>query len=523
MKMMSMSVEQRVLLVGVAGGDGDLMSQALADSDIICTPLTAELDLARELHRGAGTLIIAEEELRSRHEHDVAAFVRNQPGWSDLPIFVLTSSSTSSPKAAQLLDLLGNVTLMERPISIPVFLSTIRAALRARMRQHELRAQIAERARIADALRETDRRKDEFLAALAHELRNPLAPLSNTLHLLRTRGETDTEARRAHDVMRRQVQHLTRLVDDLLDVSRITRGKVSLQREIVDLQTVVRSAVETSRPVIEANGHTLDMTFPAEPLQLHGDPVRLAQAISNLLNNAAKYTPNGGLIRLVVERDSGCAVVRVIDNGIGIAEAALPHVFDLFMQEDESSGRAQGGLGIGLTLVRTFVHLHGGEVRAFSAGLNRGCEFVIRLPATECAHQESHEGDAATAPAKHAHRILIVDDNEDGAQSLAMLLELQGNVVATAYDGPEAVKAVGEFHPDVVLLDIGLPTINGYDTARLMREHPDSRDALIIALTGWGQEEHRRRSREAGFDHHLVKPVDLRVLEGLLASSRPLH
>jgi signal transduction histidine kinase/ActR/RegA family two-component response regulator len=522
--MLATPVEQRVLLVGVAGDEGDLMCRALEDSDIVCTPLAEDQNLARELHRGAGTLIIVEEELRSRHEHDVSAFVRNQPGWSDLPIFVLTSSSTSSPKAAQLVDLLGNVSLIERPIRIPVFISTVRAALRARMRQHELRAQIAERIRIADALRETDRRKDEFLAALAHELRNPLAPLSNTLHLLRSRGEKDAEERRAHDVMRRQVQHLTRLVDDLLDVSRITRGKVSLQREMVDLRAVVRSAVETSRPVIEANGHTLELALPDEPVQLHGDPVRLAQAISNLLNNAAKYTPAGGLIRLNVERDSGCAVIRVIDNGIGIAEAALPHVFDLFMQEDESSGRAQGGLGIGLTLVRTFVHLHGGEVCAFSAGPDQGSEFVIRLPAMESAREASKESDDTASIPRQPHRILIVDDNEDGAQSLAMLLELQGNVVAMAYDGPQAVKTVGEFHPDVVLLDIGLPTINGYDTARLMREHPDSRDALIIALTGWGQEEHRRRSREAGFDHHLVKPVDMRVLEGLLASSRPaLH
>jgi signal transduction histidine kinase/ActR/RegA family two-component response regulator len=521
--MLATPVEQRVLLAGIRGEDREVICRALADSHIFCASLAENEDLARELHRGAGTLIIAEEDLRARHEADVAAFVRNQPGWSDLPVFVLTTSGASSPAAAQLLDLFGNVTLIERPIRIPVLISTVRAALRARMRQHEMRAQIAERARIADALRETDRRKDEFLAALAHELRNPLAPLSNTLHLLRSRGEKDADERRAHDVMRRQVQHLTRLVDDLLDVSRITRGKVSLQREVVDLQTVVRSAVETSRPVIEANGHTLEVALPTRLVQLHGDPVRLAQAISNLLNNAAKYTPAGGLIRLTAERDDGCAVIRVIDNGIGIAEAALPHVFDLFMQEDESSGRAQGGLGIGLTLVRTFIHLHGGEVRAFSAGPNRGSEFVIRLPSMESTRKLSQEQDETAAIPKQPHRILIVDDNEDGAQSLAMLLELQGNVVATAYDGQEAVKTVSEFHPDVVLLDIGLPTMSGYDTARLMREHPDSRDALIIALTGWGQEEHRRRSREAGFDHHLVKPVDMHVLEGLLASSRPLH
>ena len=519
--MLATSLEQRVLIVGVAGEEGEIIRRVLTNSDIEYMQLGAEQNLARELHRGAGTLIIAEEDLHSGHEVELAEHVRNQPGWSDLPVVVLTSSNTTSPKTVQMLDLLGNVTLIERPIRVAVFISTVRAALRARVRQHELRAQIAERARIADALRETDRRKDEFLAALAHELRNPLAPLSNTLHLLRSRGETDAEARRAHDVMRRQVQHLTRLVDDLLDVSRITRGKVSLQREIVELQTVARSAVETSRPVIEANGHTLEMTLPSQAVQLHGDPVRLAQAISNLLNNAAKYTPTGGLIQLIVEHDTGCAVIRIIDNGIGIAEAALPHVFDLFMQEDESSGRAQGGLGIGLTLVRTFVHLHGGEVRAFSRGPNQGSEFVIRLPAMEATRPTSQHCDEATAPARQGHRILIVDDNEDGAQSLAMLLELQGNVVTTAYDGPQAVAAVSEFHPDVVLLDIGLPTINGYDTAKLMREHPDSRHALIIALTGWGQESDRARSQAAGCNGHFVKPVSLGDLQRLLATVAP--
>jgi CheY-like chemotaxis protein len=251
--------------------------------------------------------------------------------------------------------------------------------------------------------------------------------------------------------------------------------------------------------------------------------VRLTQVLSNLLNNAAKYTPDGGLICLSVSGDDGTALIRVRDNGIGIAEAALPHVFDLFMQEEEAAGRAQGGLGIGLTLVRTFVHLHGGEVEAFSEGPNRGSEFVIRLPALEASQGQCEEHPESIRVPGHTHRILIVDDNEDGAQSLAMLLELQGNQVRTAYDGPEAVQAVAQFHPDVVLLDIGLPTLNGYDTARLMREHPDSRDALIIALTGWGQEEDRRRSREAGFDHHLVKPVDLRVLEELLdgTATRP--
>lgn len=513
-------VEQRMLALGPTVTDAELIRHILAEAGIECLFLSSAVELARELHRGAGTLIVTEEALLAGLERRLVDFVKHQPAWSELPILILTTVESTSPTVVQFMDRLGNVTLIERPIRIAILVSTVRAALRARERQYQLRAQIAERARIEDALRETDRRKDEFLAALAHELRNPLAPLSNTLHLLRSRGEPDAEERRAHDVMRRQVQHLTRLVDDLLDVSRITRGKVMLRREIVDLKTIVRSAVETSRPWIEANHHELTLALPSEPVRLHADPVRLAQALSNLLNNAAKYTPNGGHIHLSGSCEESSAVIRVKDDGIGIANVALPHVFDLFMQEEHAAGRAQGGLGIGLTLVRTFVQLHGGVVEAHSGGPHQGSEFVIRLPAlrpTDALAEESTEHEAAS---RICQRILVVDDNEDGAQSLAMLLELRGNEVQTAYDGPQALEAVARFHPDVVLLDIGMPTLDGYETVRQLRARPDSRDALIIALTGWGQEEDRRRSREAGFDHHLVKPVDLGVLEGLLSASR---
>ena len=511
-----------LVLAPEAASEVLLIRDVLDEAGIECHFLSSAAELVRELHRGAGALIVTEEAVRGGNEQALADFVRHQLPWSELSILILTTWESTSPTLVQLMETLGNATLIERPIRIPVLVSTVRAALRARERQYQIRAHIAERARIEDELRETDRRKDEFLAALAHELRNPLAPISNTLHLLRTRGEKDAEVRRAHDVMRRQVQHLTRLVDDLLDVSRITRGKVTLRKEIVELDTVIRSAVETSRPWIEAAGHSLELSLPSTPIQLHADPVRLAQALSNLLNNAAKYTPNGGRIHLSASGEDGAAVIHVRDDGIGIADAALPHVFDLFMQEDESAGRAQGGLGIGLTLVRSFVQLHGGVVEAFSEGQGRGSDFVIRLPALTATQAALAEHPARPdISAACPHRILIVDDNEDGAQSLAMLLELQGNEVRTEYDGPQAVQAVPVFHPDVVLLDIGLPTLNGYETARLMRAHPDSRDALIIALTGWGQEEDRRRSREAGFDHHLVKPVDLHVLEGLLATPRP--
>jgi signal transduction histidine kinase/ActR/RegA family two-component response regulator len=513
-------LEQRVLALGPSGKDAALIKSVLADAGMECIFFDSGTELERELETGAGALIVTEEAVLGGAETMLASFVRSQPQWSELPVLILTTRDSNSPTIMRFMELLGNVTLIERPMRIAALVSALRAALRARQRQYQIRAHIAERERIEESLRETDRRKDEFLAALAHELRNPLAPISNTLHLLQDGNGPD--AQWARGIIERQVQHLTRLVDDLIDVSRITRGKVTLRREVVDLETIIRNAIETSKPLIESASHKLEVTLPREPLRLHADPVRLAQVLSNLLNNAAKYTPNRGHIRLSVVRENGLAVIRVKDNGIGIIAPVLPHVFELFVQGDHGVARSQGGLGIGLTLVRTFVGLHGGMVEAFSGGAGRGSEFVVRLPVLEAAE---------TAPTKaaltarrpeipQALRILVVDDNQDGAHSLAMLLQMQGNEVHTVYDGPEAVAAISDFHPDVVLLDIGLPTLNGYETARRMRALPGSRDALIIALTGWGQEEDRRRSREAGFDHHLVKPVDLQTLETLLAGNR---
>jgi signal transduction histidine kinase len=517
-------LERRILALGLSGRDVTFMNSALTDAGLECQFCNGSAELAQELQTGAGALLVTEEALLGGAQGVLVDFVRGQPQWSELPMLILSTRESNSPNGVQFMELLGNVTLIERPMRIAVLVSSLRAALRARERQYQIRAHIAERERIEESLRETDRRKDEFLAALAHELRNPLAPISNTLHLLHKSDCAETQ--RARGIIERQVQHLTRLVDDLLDVSRITRGKLTLRREVVELETVIRNAIETSRPLIESANHKLSVVLPKEPVRLHADPMRLAQALSNLLNNSAKYTPNRGHIHLTAQVDNGSAVIRVKDNGIGIAEPTLSRVFELFVQADNGLGRSQGGLGIGLTLVRTFVGLHGGTVEARSPGSGRGSEFVIRLP----VHEAQQEAPAAEAPVMHSggavcHRILVVDDNQDGAHSLAMLLEMQGNTVHIVYDGPQAVEAMAQFHPDVVLLDIGLPTLNGYETARRMRALPDSRDALIIALTGWGQEEDRRRSREAGFDHHLVKPVDLHVLEGLLAArcAGPLH
>ncbi len=365
------------------------------------------------------------------------------------------------------------------------------------------------------ALREADRRKDEFLAILAHELRNPLAPIRNSLHILRLGNRQDPTAARVSEMMERQVDHMVRLVDDLLEVSRITRGKIELRREPVEIAAVLRVAVESSRPLMDAAGHELAISLPPEPLTVNGDRVRLAQVFSNLLNNAAKYTEPGGHGHLVANRVGDSVTVAVRDDGRGIPTELVPRVFDLFMQVDRGADRAQGGLGIGLTLVRSLVEMHGGRVHARSDGAGHGSEFVVRLPL--CAdpvpaivEPRSQQPDALGRP------VLVVDDNRDAAESLAMLLRLLGMEVRVAYSGAEALAILAHYQPEVVLLDIGMPGMDGHEVARRIRDEPRCRGATLIALTGWGQEEDRVRSRTAGFDHHLVKPADVRTLYSLL-------
>ncbi|MFP5289133.1 MAG: ATP-binding protein, partial [Thermoanaerobaculia bacterium] len=373
-----------------------------------------------------------------------------------------------------------------------------------------------QRKRAEAVLQETDRRKDEFLAILAHELRNPLAPLRNALQVMRLAG-TDLETlERTRGMMERQVQQMVRLIDDLLDVSRITRGKIELRKERVDLSEVVRDALETCRPLIEAAGHELKVILPPEPIALDADPTRLAQVFSNLLNNAAKYTPRGGSILLSAEREEDGVLVRVRDTGIGIPADMLPRIFEMFTQVDRSLERTQGGLGIGLSLVRGLVELHGGSVEARSEGLGRGSELLVRLPVHPPARPDRDAPGGSRPAAPPRRRILVVDDNRDAADSLALLLTLQGSEVRTAYDGLEAVEAAAEFHPDIVLSDLGMPRMNGYDAAQRIRERCPG--VVLVAMTGWGQEEDKRRSSEAGIDFHLVKPVDLETLEQLLAS-----
>lgn len=383
---------------------------------------------------------------------------------------------------------------------------------------------VTERRRMEDDLRklaadlsEADRRKDDFLATLAHELRNPLAPIRNALQVIRLSPDREAQEQ-ALSMMGRQLAQMVRLVDDLLDVSRISRGKLELRRERVQLSAIVTSAVETSRPLIDHLGHELTVTLPKQPLLVEADLTRLAQVFSNLLNNSAKYMDRGGHIGLTAERQGSDVVVSVKDSGIGIAADQLPRIFEMFSQVDGSLERSQGGLGIGLTLVKRLVEMHGGRIEARSEGLGKGAEFIVRMPVVVGATQAQVVGrkDEAAAP-KSSLRILIVDDNRDSADSLTMLLRLMGNDTRTAYDGQEGVALAGEIQPDVILLDIGLPKLNGYEACRRIREQPWGKSVVLIAVTGWGQEDDRRRSHEAGFDHHMVKPVDPQELLKLLA------
>ncbi|SMF97412.1 PAS domain S-box-containing protein [Methylomagnum ishizawai] len=402
------------------------------------------------------------------------------------------------------------------PVWVRKFVSFLRVPAQEAPHLMTLVTDMTERRRMEDALREGDRRKDEFLAILSHELRNPLAPIRNSLYALGGAGGHSSRTAHALTVMIRQVDHLVRLVDDLMEASRITRGKVELKKQRIALAGVIEQAVETSRPLVESGGHRLDVVLPPDPLHLDADPVRLAQVFTNLLNNAAKYTEPHGRIGIAAERQGNEAVIGVSDTGVGIPEAMLPRVFELFSQVDHGQGRAQGGLGIGLALVRHLVQLHGGRIEARSGGVGRGSEFVVRIPLAE-APPAGFQASADPPAPEFPRRLLVVDDNRDAADSLALLLELLGIEVRVAYDGSAALALLAEFPPDVVLLDLGMPGMDGYEVARRIRGQPGGRDIALFALTGWGQAADRHRTRLGGFDQHLVKPVDFEDLRRLLA------
>ena len=482
----------RFVVMAPTPRDGHITGELLNGAGIETVTCDTLECLVGALTEGAAALLVAEEHLNGPQKAPLAVWLSRQPPWSDLPILILTVPGADSPESAEAWRTLGNVTLLERPTRVTTLLSAAQTAIRARARQYQIRGHLAERQKTEQALRTADRRKDEFLATLGHELRNPLAPILNSLEILKLSGAfEDARTAPACAVMERQVHHLNRLVDDLLEVSRITRGIIEVKKEPLDLTAIVKAAIETSRPVLDNLRHEIKVQFDSEQICVVGDPVRLTQVFANLLNNAAKYTNHGGQITISTRREHGEAVVSVRDNGIGIAPGLLSQVFDMFMQVDRSTRRSQGGLGIGLTLVRSLVQMHGGSVEARSEGPGLGSEFIVRLP-------------------------LIVDDSRDGGETLAMLLRVLGAEVALAHSGRAALECVSTFKPDVVLLDIGMPGMDGYEVARRIRANPANRDISLIALTGWGQDEDRRRSSAAGFNYHLVKPADIDQLRQLL-------
>ncbi len=505
--------EQRVLVLAPTGRDGILACQLLASMDVPSLACAGAEELFGEIAAGAGAVILADEALQPEVTVRLLEILREQPPWSDLPLIVFTRGGESSEWAIESL-VPGNATILERPVRLSTLVSAIKAALRARNRQYEVRDLLERQA-------EADRRKDEFLAMLGHELRNPLAGIRNALFVLDQVGAKDDKAVRQREVILRQTRHLVRMVDDLLDVSRVTLGKIILKRRTVDLKEVAERCLTELGMAAIARSNGLELEVQIEAAAVQGDPVRLEQVICNLLQNAIKYTPRGGRLSLRVEAAGEEAIVRVRDTGIGIVREALQTIFEPFAQVESSRHHSEGGLGLGLPLVRSLIAMHGGSVEARSDGPGRGSEFVVRLPRAE------KEAKAAAfkpkprlaEPASSLH-VLVVEDNLDGRESLRDLLEIWGHRVSLAESGPAGVEMAFSLRPDVALIDIGLPGIDGNEVARRIRSILGEEAISLIAMTGYGQPEDRRRALQAGFDFYLIKPVDPGVLSRLLAEAR---
>ncbi len=464
---------------------------------------------------------------------ELAELIRGTERTRRVPIIFVTAANPDPQRRFRGYEA-GAVDFIRKPIEpdvlrskADVFFELFRQRQEVARQRDELQVATEENERLlkesqrsAQALREADRRKDEFLATLAHELRNPLAPIRNAVEVMRSKGVNDPTLDWAKDVIARQVSNMVRLVDDLLDVSRVTTGKLVLRREATELGRVIQRAIEASHSLIDANQHQLEVSLPAEPVPLEADEVRLIQVFSNLLTNAAKYTKPGGKIRIVGRVVDGQVEVQVQDSGIGIPQEMLDDVFSLFMQVERSLDRAHGGLGVGLALVRQLVELHGGTVAAESSGCDRGSTFTVRLPRAADLEHDSAANDVnrqtPAQPLPQGRRVLIVDDNVDAAISLSVLVNLLGHDTQTAHTGPDGLTAALSYRPDVIILDIGLPGMSGYELSRKLRSEPSLGETTLIALTGWGTEEDKRQAAEAGFDFHLTKPVDLAAISAIL-------
>lgn len=515
----------RVLVLAPTARDATTTRQLMRDAGIHADVCESLDELCAEAEAGAAVLVVTEESLAPPGAELVLQLLARQPAWSDLPLLVLTHVNDAGRKVD--FGLLGNVTLLDRPVRVSTLLSAVRTAIRSRHRQYQLREHLLEQERDREALREADRRKDEFLAMLAHELRNPLAAIVSATAVLRHSGAMSPVVQRQQEVIERQSRHTARLIDDLLDVSRITRGRIELRKELLQVCETLTLAVESSRDTVAAREQTLTLSLPPTPLYVYADVARFEQIVTNLLTNASKYTGPGGTISVTLvpgTLPNGRASVElsVRDTGVGIARELLPQVFELFIQAERTLARSEGGLGIGLTMVRRLVEMHGGTVEARSAGLGAGSEFIVRFPAAAppvvAKERRTHPNASEGLAASGSRKVLVVEDNLDAAESMGELLELWGHQVSYASDGEMALQLVGSVAPDVVLLDIGLPGMNGYEVAQQMRRSGVLADATLIALTGYGREEDRRRAVEAGFDRHLTKPLDPELLRRVLAA-----
>lgn len=509
------SYSERVLILAPTSRDAEVTQRALAGADLEGV-IARDWRHAQELiDDGAGALMFTDITLGSPGFAGLLASLQSQPAWSNLPLLALCRQGVLAPPLRE--AGLRNLTVLDRPASMRTMLSAVMTALRGRRWQYQIRDQIETLVQADHALRLADQRKDEFLATLAHELRNPLAPIRTGLELL---SQLPAEAARRQTVtamMDRQMRQLLRLIDDLLEVSRISTGKLVLQRERLDMRRVVETALESCAPLIARGGHRLSVAMPDEALWVDGDATRLAQSLSNLVNNAAKYTPDGGRIAVSLARVEQEAVLTVQDSGVGLPPDMTARVFDMFAQVNRSLERAQGGLGIGLALVRSLVTLHGGQVSAASLGPGHGSTFTIRLPLLPAlqAAPAVAAPEVAAQPLKPL-RVLVVDDNEDAAESLAMLLALEGHEVRVQHSGADALAAAPVFQPQAVFCDVGMPGMTGHEFATRLRQDPRFTSTLLVALTGWGTEEDKRRSRAAGFDEHLTKPAGEAALAALL-------
>jgi signal transduction histidine kinase/ActR/RegA family two-component response regulator len=501
--------EERVLIVAPAGRDAMLLHDALERTGTVALVCSDVDELLREMHDGVGMVVLTEEALNDHNVGELRRINREQPPWSDLPLVLLVSDRPPPQAQAALsaAETLGNVTMLDRPVRMVEFLTAIRSGLRTRRRQYEIRGYLAE-------LRANSRAKDEFLAMLGHELRNPLSAVRNAGA---TATMDDARRGRALAIAERQLHQLGLLIDDLLDVARVTLGRIKLKKEVVVLQELVERAIESIRPAMERRSHTLHVALAPEPIRVDADGGRVEQIVCNLLANAAKYTDPGGTIRIAVERAGADAVIRVQDDGIGIAPDVLGRVFELFTQAERALDRAEGGLGVGLTIARNLAELHGGGIEARSDGLGRGSEFVVRLPALPASADVQPVSEATdTGVRAGATRVLIVDDNPDVAESLSMILEILGHHVRAVHAGAQALDAARANRPDVMLIDIGLPGMNGYDVARAVRAETALAGVVLVALTGYGTDEDKARSFAAGYDHHLVKPINLDALRSVV-------